>query len=334
MTVSNWKMIEAVMYGIMPSPKTVNFRRLAPANKSARARAEPEFALKYCASASALMPGVGMNAPRRYTASSPSVNSTRLRRSGMRKMLAIFSNIKTSGLARKPAVAGSSFIGLNLYRSRNERTDALAKSLSDQNRLAPSFFNSFLGSPGKLMRMNRHRAGQLAVVQNLDQPALLAQQAERDDLVERELGAGSSPQNLGDAVQAKDRVLGAEDVVEAAFGQAAVQRHLTAFEAAHQRRAGTRTLALVAACGSLAHARAHTAADTLLVFVRLLGGAQIGEIADCHFVLPRYNAGSWPARMGCSLFAAQNVIRRHARDGAPWPPCRGSTACLRARQSG
>src|ERR1039457_2750959 len=58
------------------------------------------------------------------------------------------------------------------------------------------------------------------------------------------------------------------------------------------------------------------------------------EDGDCHFVLPRYNAGSWPTRMGCSLFAAENVIRRHARDGAPWPPCRGSTACLRARQSG
>src|ERR1700675_4868669 len=41
------------------------------------------------------MPGVGMNAPRRYTASSASVNNTRLRRSGMRKMLASFSNMNS-----------------------------------------------------------------------------------------------------------------------------------------------------------------------------------------------------------------------------------------------
>ena len=34
------------------------------------------------------MPGVGMNAPRRYTASNASVNSTRLRRSGVLKILA------------------------------------------------------------------------------------------------------------------------------------------------------------------------------------------------------------------------------------------------------
>jgi hypothetical protein len=58
---------------------------------------------------------------------------------------------------------------------------------------------------------------------------------------------GAVGQDLGHAVQAEHGVLGAEDVVEAALGQAAVQRHLAAFEAAHQRRAGARALALVAA---------------------------------------------------------------------------------------
>ncbi len=65
MTVSNWKMIDAVMYGMMPRAKTVNLRRLPPENMSTRPIAEPEFWLKNCASMSALMPGVGMCAPRR-----------------------------------------------------------------------------------------------------------------------------------------------------------------------------------------------------------------------------------------------------------------------------
>jgi hypothetical protein len=149
---------------------------------------------------------------------------------------------------------------------------------------------------GELVRVNGNRPAQLAVVEHLDQSALLAQQAERNDLVEGELGARSSRQNLGDPVQAEHRVLHAEDVGEATLGQAAVQRHLTALEAAHQRRSGARALSLVAPGGCLAHARPHAAADTLLVFIRLLGGVQIGEIADCHFLFPRYNAGSSMAR--------------------------------------
>jgi hypothetical protein len=41
-------------------------------------------------------------------------------------------------------------------------------------------------------------------------------------------------------VQIHHRVLGAEDVGEAALGQAAVQRHLAALKAAHQAEAGAR----------------------------------------------------------------------------------------------
>ena len=37
MTVSNWKMIDAVMYGMMPSAKTVSRRRLPPVNRSSQA---------------------------------------------------------------------------------------------------------------------------------------------------------------------------------------------------------------------------------------------------------------------------------------------------------
>jgi hypothetical protein len=43
MTVSSWKMIDAVMYGMMPRAKTVSLRRFPPEKRSTRPRAEPEF---------------------------------------------------------------------------------------------------------------------------------------------------------------------------------------------------------------------------------------------------------------------------------------------------
>src|ERR1039458_111397 len=130
-----------------------------------------------------------------------------------------------------------------------------AELLADQNCLATGLLDGFLRGLRELVRVNGNRSSQLAVVEHLDQAALLAQQAKRDDRVEGELGLRSSRQNLSDAIKSEHRVLDAEDVVEAALGQAAVQRHLAALEAAHQRRAGARALPLVAAGGCLAHGR-------------------------------------------------------------------------------
>src|SRR6266849_7476646 len=70
----------------------------------------------------------------------------------------------------------------------------------------------------------------------------------------------------------------AENVGKSALGPAAMQGHLAAFKAAHHARAAARTLAFVSAGGGLAHARAHAAADTLLVLRRLLWCANIGMI--------------------------------------------------------
>ena len=66
--------------------------------------------------------------------------------------------------------------------------------------------------------------------------------------------------------QIHDAIFLAENVGEAAFRHAAVQRHLAAFKTAHHARTAARTLAFVAAGGSLAHARAHAAAHALLAF--------------------------------------------------------------------
>src|ERR1041384_3755200 len=87
-------MIEAVMYGMMPRAKIVSRRNWPPLNRSTKPRNVPRLESKNCCSRSALIPGVGMCPPRRYTASSPSVNRMRLRRSGTRNTFASFSSIE------------------------------------------------------------------------------------------------------------------------------------------------------------------------------------------------------------------------------------------------
>ena len=125
----------------------------------------------------------------------------------------------------------------------------------------------------------------LSIIEDLDETILLAEQAKGDDLVEGELGDFFRSGDFGDAIETEDLVLDTEDVGKAALGQTTVKGHLAAFEAAHQRGAGAGALTLVSAGGGLTHARTHTTADAFLVFVRLLGGAEIGEITDCHCFL-------------------------------------------------
>src|ERR1035438_8012448 len=98
----------------------------------------------------------------------------------------------------------------------------LRSLLPDQNRLAARLLDRFLRRLRELVRVNRDGAGEFAVVQYLDQAVLLAQQAERDNVFERELGIGRGGENLGDAIETEHRVFDAEDIVEAALGKAAM----------------------------------------------------------------------------------------------------------------
>ena len=196
--------------------------------------------------------------------------------------------------------------------------------------LATGIFDGLLRGLGELVRVDRNGLLDLAVGQHLHQPVALLQDAMLRELVQRELLLAE----LGDGVEAEDGVLHAEDVGEAALGQAAVQRHLAAFKAAHQAGARTRALTLVAAGGRLAHTRAHTATDALLVFVRLLGRLQIAEI-QCHLFPRSTPAAWWPTRMWWPRLRVRNkTSRRYGRDGESSSPCRGSTGSLRARRSG
>src|SRR3984957_18285216 len=130
--------------------------------------------------------------------------------------------------------------------------------------------------------MNGDGGCELSVVEDLYEAVFLAEEAKGDDLVQGELGDLLGSSNLGDAVEAEDLILDAEDVGKAALGQTTGKGHLAAFKAAHEGRTRAGALTFVSTGGGLTHARTHTAADTLLVFIRLLGGAEIREITDCH----------------------------------------------------
>jgi hypothetical protein len=87
----------------------------------------------------------------------------------------------------------------------------------------------------------------------------------------------------GKGVQHPDihhRKIGAERIVEAAFGQTAMQRHLAAFEpeAARIPRAGF--LSLVAPAGGLAQLRADAAADADFPSARAARRTQFVEFHD------------------------------------------------------
>ena len=58
-------MIEAEMYGMIPSAKIVTFARLPPENMSTSPNQLPRFCSKKSTSAAALIPGVGMWLPNR-----------------------------------------------------------------------------------------------------------------------------------------------------------------------------------------------------------------------------------------------------------------------------
>ena len=84
------------------------------------------------------------------------------------------------------------------------------------------------------------------------------------------------------AAEIHDRVLLAEDVLEAALRQPPMQRHLPAFEAL-DGHAGARGLALAAAPAGLALARADAAADADAV---LASAGIVGKLVEFHCFVP------------------------------------------------
>src|ERR1700737_3827256 len=151
-TVINCRMIDEVMYGMMPSAKIVNFRKLPPLKRSKMPSIDPADWLNICSSTAALIPGVGMCAPMRYTARRASVNSTRFRKSSMRNM---FFTASTNRFM--PVSCDSSLIAA-----------AKRPTLSYNLERTPRLGNLFFRRRAERLRVYRQLGRQLAIAENLD----------------------------------------------------------------------------------------------------------------------------------------------------------------------
>src|ERR1700732_1971472 len=220
-TVINCRMIDAVIYGMMPSAKIVKRRRLPPLNRSKMPRTEPCPCWKSDSSTLVLMPGVGMCAPMRYTASSARVNNTRFRKSGMRK------RFRNASMNRFIPCSASLPLRYDLE---------CAARLGDL----------VLGGRTERVRMNRQFRGQLAVAQNLDPVVAAANEPMRAQQFRRY--RFSRRENI-QILQVQNRVFDAERIVKAALGHTAMQWHLPAFKSAPPRIAEPRFLPFVAGAG-------------------------------------------------------------------------------------
>ena len=87
-------MIDALMYGITPSAKTVSLASAPPVNISKNRRIEPCCASKKAVSAAPSIPGVGICAPSRKIRSIANVKKMRCLSSSIRKIFCIMFNIK------------------------------------------------------------------------------------------------------------------------------------------------------------------------------------------------------------------------------------------------
>src|SRR5258708_25660340 len=233
-------MIDEVMSGMMPSAKIVSRRKLPPLKRSKMPSTEPADWVKSCSSTAVLIPGVGMCAPMRYTASSAIVNSTRFRKSSMRNMFF------TASTNRFMPVSCDSSLCYNL-----ERTTRLG--------------NLFFCRGAKRLRMNRQLGRQLAIAENLDGVRDAAHKTVRAEQLGSNRLAGRKNVQFR---QVHDRVGYAKGIVKAALRHAPVQRHLSAFKAAAARIAAARLLSLVAGACGLAELRTHPAANANFLLPR------------------------------------------------------------------
>src|SRR6202034_2474435 len=134
-------------------------------------------------------------------------------------------------------------------------------------RLPAGLLDLFRSRLRENMRLNVDTARDLARTEHLEPIAQLVDNAARDQAVHRK---GVAFQ-LFQILQIHDRVLLLENIGKTALRQTAVQRHLAAFEAAHDAVARNGARALVTAGRRLAPAGTHTAADAFFP-VLLPGG--------------------------------------------------------------
>src|ERR1017187_3072115 len=177
-----------------------------------------------------------------------------------------------------------------LHGSFASKTACLRARLSaaDYDRFTAGRLNLLERRLRKQVRFHPQFARQLAGSQDL-QPLV---EFLDDAVLEEVVGCERVPVQFLQSVQINDCVLLLKDIRKTALGQAAVQRHLAALEAALLAEAGAGPLSLAAAGGGLAVARSHTAPDTLAHVLLPGGGFQSAKIHTLAPIpLPSADAG-------------------------------------------
>src|ERR1700687_2033364 len=228
-TVINCRMIDEVMYGMMPSAKIVRRRKLPPLKRSKMPSTDPADWVNICSSTAVLIPGVGMCAPMRYTSSSASVNSTRFRKSSMRNMFFTASTNRFMPVSCDSSLSATPTRPVSSLSYNLERTTGLG--------------NLFFCRRAEGLRVNRQLGRQLAIAENLNG----VRGAAHKTVCAEQLGSNrlAGRKNV-QFRQVHDRVGHAKGIVKAALRHAPVQRHLSAFKAAAARIAAAGLLSLIA----------------------------------------------------------------------------------------
>ena len=198
-------MIEAVMYGMMPSANTANCVSAPPENRLRNDKSPPCSAC-CCREASApvSMPGTGMWAPSRYSTIMASVNRILLRRSGTLKM---FFRLLSTGIAPARRAARRSAVGQVVALGR--RTAVTPGRRQDLDSTARGDDGGLRGGR-EGVGLHRDGPGDLAPAEDLDQRAL-ADEA----LGQQRLGIGDVETGGLEGVEVEGLVLDPERVVEA-----------------------------------------------------------------------------------------------------------------------
>src|SRR5439155_5092392 len=212
-------MMDDVMYGMMPRAKIVRRRKLPPLNRSKMPSAVPCACEKIWSSTALLIPGVGMCAPMRYTASSASVKRTRFRSSSTRKRFA--SACKKRFMRALVSAESPEKLSQNLER-------------------AASLGNFVLGGSAESVSVNGQFILQIAIAQNFyllrgTNKPMRAKQIRRYRFACRK-SIQILQVNYGKGFSKR--------AAKAALWNAAVQWHLAAFKSTPARIAATRLLAL------------------------------------------------------------------------------------------
>src|SRR5713101_4398146 len=260
-------MIVALMYGMIPKAPTAQRSSAPPVNMLHMVRTPPApeslaacFS-KYSDSAAPFKPGIGIIAVTRQMPSTRSVNRILDLSSGILKQ---FANVLAMAAIILPIGAST-------------RPDRGGWLRADHFARAAFGLNFCPGRRAEGMRAEVQLFRQLAVAQNLD--ALPAAVRQASPLQRFDIDARALVEPV-QRLQIHRRVArGVTRIVETAFGEAADERHLTAFETDADRAAGAGRLPLAAATGGFAVAAGFALAEP---FAAMLGARTRSQIMQTH----------------------------------------------------